>query len=75
MNRDDFVRAIRQRLDWPDFSTETALKGNEKWDSLAQVDVVMLVQEELGETLSTEALQRVANGEELLALVRKQLTA
>jgi acyl carrier protein len=73
MTRDEFVRVVGQRLDWPDFSPATTLKGNEKWDSLAQVDVVMLVQEELGETLSTDALQKVATGEELIALVGDQL--
>jgi acyl carrier protein len=73
MTRDEFIRVVGQRLDWPDFSPSTALQGNEKWDSLAQVDVVMLVQEELGETLSTEALQKVSTGEELIALVGDQL--
>jgi acyl carrier protein len=73
VTRDDFLRALRQRLDWPDLGPQTPLKGNEKWDSLAQVDVVMLAQEELGETLSADALQRVANGKELLALVDGRL--
>ena len=73
MTREEFLRTLRQRLDWPDLSEGTTLKGNEKWDSLAQVDVVMVVQEELGETLSTDALQKVANGKELLALVDGKL--
>jgi acyl carrier protein len=73
MTRDEFLRAVRQRLDWPDLATDTQLKGNEKWDSLAQVDVMMLVQEELGETVSTDALQKVSTGEELIALVSTQL--
>jgi acyl carrier protein len=73
MTRDEFLRSLRLRLDWPDLGEQTALRGNEKWDSLAQVDVVMLVQEELGETLSTEALQKVATGRELLGLVDGRL--
>ncbi|HEY7625144.1 MAG TPA: acyl carrier protein [Candidatus Limnocylindria bacterium] len=73
MTKDEFFRVLRQRLDWPDLSEATPLKGNEKWDSLAQVDVVMAVQEELGETLSTEALQKVATGRELLGLVDGKL--
>jgi acyl carrier protein len=73
MTKEEFLRTLRQRLDWPDLSEATALKGNEKWDSLAQVDVVMVVQEELGETLSTDALQKVANGKELLSLVDGKL--
>lgn len=74
MTKDEFLRAVRQRLDWPDFSEQTALQGNEKWDSLAQVDVMMLVQEELGETVSTEALQKVGTGKELVALVNGRLS-
>jgi len=73
MTRDEFLRSLRLSLDWPDLGEQTALKGNEKWDSLAQVDVVMLVQEELGETLSSEALQKVATGRELLGLVDGRL--
>jgi acyl carrier protein len=74
MTRDEFLRSLRQRLEWPDLSGGTTLKGNERWDSLAQVDVMMLVQEELGETVSTESLQKVTTGDDLLALVAKQLS-
>ena len=75
MTREEFLRAVRQRLEWPELGPDTTLKGNEKWDSLAQVDVMMLVQEELGETVSTEALQKVTTGDDLLGLVEKQLTS
>jgi acyl carrier protein len=74
MTRDEFLRVLRQRLDWADLSEQTPLKGNEKWDSLAQVDVLMLVQDELGQTLSAEVLQKVATGKELLALVGRDLS-
>jgi acyl carrier protein len=74
MTRDEFLRSLRQRLEWPDLGPGTTLRGSERWDSLAQVDVMMLVQEELGETVSTESLQKVNTGEELLALVGKQLS-
>jgi acyl carrier protein len=73
VTRDELLRLLRQRLEWPDLGPATALRGNEKWDSLAQVDVVMLAQEELGETLSTEQLQKVSTGAELLALVGERL--
>jgi acyl carrier protein len=73
MTRDDLLGALRRRLGWPDLQETTVLKGDEKWDSLAQVDVVMLVQEELGETISAEALQRVTTAEDLLALVDEHL--
>ena len=73
MTRDDLLGALRRRLGWPDLQETTILKGDEKWDSLAQVDVVMLVQEELGETISAEALQRVTTAEDLLALVDEHL--
>jgi acyl carrier protein len=73
MTRQDLLGSLRERLGWPDLDETTVLKGNERWDSLAQVDVVMLVQEELGETLSAEAVQRVTTAEDLLALVDEQV--
>lgn len=69
MTRDEFLQALRARLDWPELTPATPLKGSEKWDSLAQVDVVMFVQDELGETLSAAALQEARTGEDLLKLV------
>jgi acyl carrier protein len=73
MTREEFLAGVRARLDWPDLGPETPLKGNEKWDSLAQVDVVMYVQDELGETLNTNQLQEAATAGDLLALVSDRL--
>lgn len=72
MNRQELLGSLRARLAWPDLNEGTVLKGNEKWDSLAQVDVVMLVQEELGKTISADALQRVTTANDLLTLVDGQ---
>ncbi len=69
MTRSEFVDGLRRTLEWPDLAEDTALKGNAKWDSLAQVDVVMFTQDELGQTLSTADLQAAATVGDVLRLV------
>jgi acyl carrier protein len=73
VNQAEFLQGLRDRLDWPELGPETDLAGNERWDSLAQVDVVMYVQDELGHTLAAEELQNVAKTRELVELVRYRL--
>ena len=74
MTRTEFVDGLRRALEWPELAEDTALRGNERWDSLAQVDVVMFAQDELGETLSTTALQAANTVADVLGLVSGQLT-
>lgn len=73
MNEDEFLRGLRDRLDWPDLAADTQLAGDERWDSLAQVDVVMYVQDELGHTLAADELQLVTKARELVGLVKDKL--
>lgn len=73
MNEELFLQGLRDRLDWPDLGPETDLAGDERWDSLAQVDVVMYVQDELGHTLVAEELQKVTKTRELVGLVKARL--
>jgi acyl carrier protein len=73
VNQEEFLQGLRDRLDWPELGPETDLAGNERWDSLAQVDVVMYVQDELGHTLAAEELQKMAKTRELVELVRYRL--
>ena len=73
LNEEEFLRGLRDRLAWPDLGPDTRLAGDERWDSLAQVDVVMYVQDELGQTLAADELQKVTKGRELLGLVRDKL--
>ena len=75
MTRAEFVDGLRRTLEWPDLALDTVLKGNERWDSLAQVDVVMFAQDELGHTLSTTQLQSARTLGDVLTLVEGQLTA
>jgi acyl carrier protein len=67
------MRGLRDRLSWPDLGPDTRLSGDERWDSLAQVDVVMYVQDELGHTLAADELQRITKAGELVGLVRHKL--
>lgn len=73
MNEEAFLRGLRDRLDWPDLTPDTDLAGDERWDSLAQVDVVMYVQDELGQTLAADELQRISNAGELVGLIKHKL--
>ena len=73
LNEQEFLRGLSDRLAWPDLGPDTQLAGDDRWDSLAQVDVVMYVQDELGETLAADQLQKLTNGRELVGLVRDKL--
>ncbi|HEV8671665.1 MAG TPA: phosphopantetheine-binding protein [Candidatus Limnocylindria bacterium] len=73
MTADEFLRGLRDRLVWPDLTPDTQLAGDERWDSLAQVDVVMYVQDALGQTLDADELQRVSKARELVGLVADRL--
>lgn len=73
LNEQEFLRGLGDRLAWPDLGPDTQLAGDDRWDSLAQVDVVMYVQDELGQTLEADQLQKVTKGWELVGLVRDKL--
>ena len=73
MNEQEFLRGLRDRLAWPDLGPDTRLSGDERWDSLAQVDVVMYVQDELGHTLPADELENVTQARDLVGLVRDRL--
>ncbi len=73
LNEQEFLRGLRDRLAWPDLGPDTELSGDDRWDSLAQVDVVMYVQDELGQTLAADELQKLTKGRELVRLVRDKL--
>jgi acyl carrier protein len=73
VNEEQFLQGLRDRLAWPDLGLDTDLAGDERWDSLAQVDVVMYVQDELGHTLAADELQRISSARELVGLVRQRL--
>ena len=73
LNEQEFLQGLRDRLAWPDLGPDTDLSGDDRWDSLAQVDVVMYVQDELGETLAADELQKVKKGRELVGLIKDKL--
>ena len=73
MKEREFLQGLGDRLAWPDLGPDTQLSGDERWDSLAQVDVVMYVQDELGHTLPSDELQNVTQARDLMGLVRDRL--
>lgn len=74
MTRGEFVDGLRRTLEWPELADDTELKSNERWDSLAQVDVVMFAQDQLGYTLATGDLQSARTLGDVLRLLEPQLT-
>ena len=75
MTRAEYVAGLRRTLEWPELTEDTAIAGDERWDSLAQVDAVMYTQDALGQTFSAEALQRARTLRDVVALVEKELSA
>jgi acyl carrier protein len=73
LNEAEFLQGLRDRLSWPDLGSDTQLSGDDRWDSLAQVDVVMYVQDELGHTLAADELQDLTRARDLVELLRKKL--
>ncbi len=73
LNEEEFLRGLRDRLAWSDLGPDTKLSGDDRWDSLAQVDVVMYVQDELGHTLAADELEKVTQARDLVGLVRSKL--
>jgi acyl carrier protein len=73
LNEEEFLRGLRDRLAWADLGSDTELSGDDRWDSLAQVDVVMYVQDELGHTLAADELQNLTKARDLVELVRQKL--
>jgi acyl carrier protein len=75
VTRAEYVAGLRRTLEWPELDEDTALQGDERWDSLAQVDAVMYTQDALGQTLSAEGLQKARTLRDLVALVETELAA
>ena len=73
LNEQEFLRGLRDRLAWPDLGPDTQLAGDERWDSLAQVDVIMYVQDELGQTLAADELQKLTKARDLVGLIKGRL--
>lgn len=73
LNEAEFLKGLRDRLAWPDLGPDSRLSGDDRWDSLAQVDVVMYVQDELGQTLAADELQNITDARELVGLVKDRL--
>ena len=75
MTKDGFITNLRDALEWPDgeFSATTVLAGNDRWDSVALLAAMSLVDEKLGLTLSASDLEDVSTVGDLVALVSERL--
>ena len=70
MNRADLLRTLAVQLEWPDLQETTPLADEERWDSLAQVDVIMVLSDQ-GFAVSTDQLQTSAMIGDVLDLALK----
>jgi acyl carrier protein len=75
VTRAEYIAGLRRALEWPELSEETELAGEDRWDSLAQVDAQMYTQDALGRTLPAEALQKASTLRDVIALVESELAA
>ncbi len=57
VNRAELLRRLATQLEWPDLQESTSLGDDPRWDSVAQLDVLMLLQRDLAIALSAEQLQ------------------
>ena len=73
MTRAEFLRDLRGALKWPELTEDTVLQGDQRWDSLGQIEVLMLVEDRLGATLEASALQDAGAVRDVLALVASRL--
>jgi acyl carrier protein len=73
VTRAEYIAGLRRTLEWPELDEDTDLVGADRWDSLAQVDVVMYTQDAVGQTLSADALQKARTVRDVVALVESEL--
>jgi acyl carrier protein len=57
VNRAELLRKLAAQLEWPDLAEATRLEDDPRWDSVAQLDVLMLLQRDHGVALSADQLQ------------------
>jgi acyl carrier protein len=57
VTRDQLLKKLAVTLSWPDLTEMTPLADDPRWDSVAQLDVLVLLQQELGVIANTEELQ------------------
>lgn len=69
MERAELLRHLAAQLEWPGLEESTALRDDARWDSVAQIDTLMLLQRDVGVSVAADDLQNVRTVRELLDLV------
>jgi acyl carrier protein len=59
VTRAELLKKLAVALSWPDLAEDTPLSDDPRWDSVAQLDVLVLLQKELGVSAGAEQLQEV----------------
>jgi acyl carrier protein len=57
VTRGELLRKLAAQLEWPDLQESTSLGDDPRWDSVAQLDVLMLLQRDLSIAVSADQLQ------------------
>jgi len=69
VTRAELLRKLAAQLDWPDLQESTRLDDDARWDSVAQLDILMLLQRDHAMSVSAQELQESATMADVLDLV------
>ena len=69
MTRAELLRKLATQLSWPDLQESTRLEDDARWDSVAQLDILMVLQRDLALSVSARQLQDSATMADVLDLV------
>ncbi len=68
MNRSELLKKLAAQLDWPDLQESTRLEDDARWDSVAQLDILMLLQRDHSIGVSAQQLQESSTMKDVLDL-------
>jgi len=69
VTRAELLRKLAAQLDLPDLQESTRLDDDARWDSVAQLDILMLLQRDHAMSVSAQELQESATMADVLDLV------
>jgi acyl carrier protein len=68
MSRAELLKKLVAQLEWPDLQESTRLEDDPRWDSVAQLDILMLLQRDHSISVSAEQLQESSTMGDVLDL-------
>lgn len=69
MTRHELLGRLRDVMSWPDLTEETTLRGEPRRDSLAQIEVLVLIRDTFGNPVELAEVQDAGAVRDLMDLV------